>query len=476
MKILSWNVRGLGQPRTVRRLKNKLRQIRPQILFLMEIKVTSRRTEVIRRQCGFINGIDVEAIGTRGGLSLGWKQGLNVILKSFSKSHIDVEVENEDEMVVWRFTGFYGEPIEHERRKSWDLLRLLKQEDSKPWLVPGDFNEILFSFEKKGGRICEERQMAEFRKALDYCELYDLGFNGLWYTWERGRLIDNNIRERLDRGVANTEWWSLFPTYKVTHLQHSFSDHCPVVMDTLGDNGIQRGVKQWHFCFNADWILNNEVEDRIQREWNSSNLNVLEKLKKVGTTLSTWAKKEKMEKDRRTEGLNKRLLELSDYEISDAVLEEIIEIKLELNFEADRDELFWEQRARVNWLRLGDRNTAFFHKSATYRRRKNMIRGLENEDGILISDEEEVSNMAIEYFKDLFSSKQVSNCDSLFDSFSPCIKDEHNVILMKEFKEKEVVKVIKSIAPLKASGQDSFLAIFYKKYWQIIGKEVTSFV
>ncbi|KAA3486891.1 BEACH domain-containing lvsC [Gossypium australe] len=71
MKILSWNVRGLGQSRTVRRLKNKLRHIQPQILFLMETKVTSKRMESIRRRCGFTNGIDVDTIGSMRGLSLG---------------------------------------------------------------------------------------------------------------------------------------------------------------------------------------------------------------------------------------------------------------------------------------------------------------------------------------------------------------------------------------------------------------------
>lgn len=39
----------------------------------------------------------------------------------------------------------------------------------------GDFNEILFLFEKKGGRIREERQMVAFRDALEDCELNDLG-------------------------------------------------------------------------------------------------------------------------------------------------------------------------------------------------------------------------------------------------------------------------------------------------------------
>lgn len=61
-----------------------------------------------------------------------------------------------------------------------------------------DFNEILFSFEKQGGRQREENQMIEFRCALEECNLVDLGFLGQWFTWERGRLPSNNTRERLD--------------------------------------------------------------------------------------------------------------------------------------------------------------------------------------------------------------------------------------------------------------------------------------
>lgn len=46
--------------------------------------------------------------------------------------------------------------------------------------------------------------MEYFREVMNYCELVDLGFSGLWYTWERGDLVENNIRESLDRGLANT--------------------------------------------------------------------------------------------------------------------------------------------------------------------------------------------------------------------------------------------------------------------------------
>lgn len=47
--------------------------------------------------------------------------------------------------------------MEQERKESWDLLSCLKRGNNRPWLIAGDFNEILFTYEKKGGRIREER-------------------------------------------------------------------------------------------------------------------------------------------------------------------------------------------------------------------------------------------------------------------------------------------------------------------------------
>ncbi|GMI77433.1 hypothetical protein HRI_001412600 [Hibiscus trionum] len=90
----------------------------------METKLNGRRMERVRRRCGYLFGIDVSAVGSRGGLSLGWKPEVDVTLRSYSQSHIDVVVE-EGEGVRWRFTGFYGNPVENERHASWSLLREL---------------------------------------------------------------------------------------------------------------------------------------------------------------------------------------------------------------------------------------------------------------------------------------------------------------------------------------------------------------
>lgn len=62
---------------------------------------------------------------------------------------------------------------------SWDLLRELSEGCDLPWLVLGDFNEIMFSHEKQGGQIRDARNMEQFGNALEDCDLFDVGFRGL---------------------------------------------------------------------------------------------------------------------------------------------------------------------------------------------------------------------------------------------------------------------------------------------------------
>ncbi|MBA0811218.1 hypothetical protein Gohar_003142, partial [Gossypium harknessii] len=96
MKIICWNVHGLGSPRAVHRLWYLLKQHNPQMVFFMETKIDEKRMEKVRRRCGFVNGIDLGAKVSRGGLCLAWKGEITIKLRSFSKSHIDVLIKEDN--------------------------------------------------------------------------------------------------------------------------------------------------------------------------------------------------------------------------------------------------------------------------------------------------------------------------------------------------------------------------------------------
>ena len=94
----------------------------------------------------------VARVSRGGGLVLFWKKDFDLQVMSSSLNHIDTLI-NRGKENVWRFTGFYVIPETQLRWKSWDLLRELNNRFSVPWFCEGDFNEILKSHEKLGGRL-----------------------------------------------------------------------------------------------------------------------------------------------------------------------------------------------------------------------------------------------------------------------------------------------------------------------------------
>lgn len=67
--------------------------------------------EVVRRHCGFLNGFDVSAKGSKERVSLAWIEDLSISLQCFYSNLIDVFINDSNESNGWRFTGFYGMPF-----------------------------------------------------------------------------------------------------------------------------------------------------------------------------------------------------------------------------------------------------------------------------------------------------------------------------------------------------------------------------
>ncbi|KAH1092362.1 hypothetical protein J1N35_019619 [Gossypium stocksii] len=68
--------------------------------------------EKVQQSWGYVQGLKVSRMGTRGGLSLCWREGCLVTLRSFSRNHIDTLIEYDPNGHSWRFMGFYGHPEE----------------------------------------------------------------------------------------------------------------------------------------------------------------------------------------------------------------------------------------------------------------------------------------------------------------------------------------------------------------------------
>jgi exonuclease III len=229
MKILSWNCRGLGDPRTVQELTRLVRLHKPKIVFLSETRKNKIYVENLHWRLGLKYVVTFNEQGKGGGLALFWDESVDVRLFKIGNRVVDVTIYDMPKEINWRCSFVYGEPRTHLRHHMWCLLKRIKPLLNGPWLMLGDFNEAMWQSEHLSATRRNEKQMMIFREALSFCDLHDLGFTGTPWTFDNKQMGNRNVRVRLDRAVACPVWSSIFPTAQVSHLVSPRSDHCPIL-------------------------------------------------------------------------------------------------------------------------------------------------------------------------------------------------------------------------------------------------------
>lgn len=121
------------------------------MLFISESKISCKRAYNWLNELNFNGVVGCDPNGTKGGLLFFRNKSVDITLRSFSSSHIDLSVVWKS--ISWRFTGVYAPPVPEDRLAFWDLLHKLfklRRQHNEPWLIGGDFNDILYDSEKKG--------------------------------------------------------------------------------------------------------------------------------------------------------------------------------------------------------------------------------------------------------------------------------------------------------------------------------------
>jgi hypothetical protein len=84
-----------------------------------------------------------------------------------------------------------------------------------------------------------------------------------------------------------------------------------------------------------------------------------------------------------------------------------------------------------------------------------------------------LSNLIKFNFQNLFSSEVLEPAGTVLNSVQRRVTNDINNRLCRVFTEEEIKKALFQIGDLKAPGPDGLHAVFYKRYWSLIGDDLT---
>ncbi|KAJ1380300.1 Endonuclease/exonuclease/phosphatase superfamily [Sesbania bispinosa] len=126
------------------------------------------------------------------------KGSKKLLLKIWYKGRISRIFRRHLVLMEVRMLNVYASPNEQKREDLWTELKNFVTSVEDPWCIMGDFNSILYDFEKTGGVGVNRRSMNAFADCLECCNLLEVPSKGPFLTWQRGI-----VQERLDRVLCS---------------------------------------------------------------------------------------------------------------------------------------------------------------------------------------------------------------------------------------------------------------------------------
>ncbi|XP_071689438.1 uncharacterized protein [Rutidosis leptorrhynchoides] len=253
---MSLNVRGFGVEGKFGWVKGLCSTEKPDIAVFQETKSRYLEDRWVQALWGSndFGFIQKEVVGNSGGMLIIWDT---------KKFIVDSAVGSEFFLAIlgkWYGSGLesiivnvYGPHNDKDKKRLWDALDGLINNQDVGWVICGDFNEVR---EHSDWLNCvfHHAWAKRFNEFILRNNLIEIPINGRKYT----RVSDDGIKlSKLDRFFVTDSFISLWKDLSVIALDRRDSDHCPLV---LRDKIIDFGPKP--FKIFDEW-LSKEGVDRV---------------------------------------------------------------------------------------------------------------------------------------------------------------------------------------------------------------------
>ncbi|CAL5371297.1 unnamed protein product [Camellia sinensis] len=233
MNVMLWNCQGASNKIFRRNFRELVRLHHPNVVALFETKVFFSSIGLFFNHLGFTTSTIVDPVGRVGGIWLIWDPSQVSVSAHVANSQVIQAIVKRENYEDWVLATVYASLNIGMRQNLWNELENSANTIGSPWLVAGNFNDIMGQNERRS--FSQNRQNYRCRKFLDNinrCGLMDLGCTSSKFTWSKNRQGMANTMERLDRALCNAEWRTTFPEGAVKNLPRTYSDHLPLMVYT----------------------------------------------------------------------------------------------------------------------------------------------------------------------------------------------------------------------------------------------------
>ncbi|GJW38983.1 hypothetical protein Tco_0064828 [Tanacetum coccineum] len=282
-----------------------------------------------------------------------------------------------------------------------------------------DSNESDIQLEEND--VCASEQvldMIDFQNCVNDIEMEDICKFGLHFTWTKSLINPNaTILKKIYRIMGNDIFVDEYNNANVVFLPYGIFDHSPALL--VCPLALKK-KKNKSFRF-ANYIADKENFKEIVREnWNAdivghSMVRLIKKQK-----VMNWKNDNLFDKVVAMKNKVNSIQTLIDVDPTNKELRPAeIRVLNEYKSVVEDEEELLAQKAKVNWLKKGDRNSAYLHKG--FLGISPIVPKIEVEDGLIFSktvSEEDVVSMIEEFYKKTWDIIKKDFCEAIKEFFT----------------------------------------------------------
>ncbi|GKB20225.1 trichome birefringence-like protein 3, partial [Tanacetum coccineum] len=412
---------------------------------------------------------------------MGWNMDIAqvmVIAQSTQALHVKIVHKASNKPIFYSF--IYAGNMQAKRRVLWRDLGVHKHVvRGFPWILMGDFNVALNMEDTYSGSSSMNSAMYEFKDCVFEIEVMDVTSSGIHYTWTQKPKGGGGVLRKLDHIMSNEEFIDTFPGAYGWFQPYRISDHSPAVLKipTLTASK-PKPFKFYNFlAFKSNFL--ELVDSNWTRHVDGHNMfKVVTKLKLLKKpmrkllhdqgNLHERVEKLRMELDTVQKALDSNPADLILREEEGAYVQAFNEAKLD-------EERFLKQKAKVEWLDVGDSNSAYFHKSIKCRNQRSRIELILNSNNVEISGNL-VPDVFVSHYEQFLGTSMDCNTLNVEGLFSKTVPMDIASNMVRPVTNEEIKAAMFDIGDEKAPGPDGYTSVFFKKGWSIIGPDICNAV